>query len=312
MGNLHCYPAVDERREGLDMGLREEIMGISHLGLKTENLQASEKWYEEKLNFQKVLEAVRVMPQMEKISWMAYKNVLLELVEPAGREKEELKNQAAGKWDHYALEVPMLEESVRKAVGKGMTFHSSTADGITVYEHLGASGVWGANFNGPGREVVEFCTEHGKYQETASGEQAGMGLAGWSHLALKVEDLKRSMVFYEKLGFTECGGGYLETPEGRIQIRYMENHGFQLEILQMIGSDLTELKMRHGGPIAYAGLLCEDIEKTFLDAKAEKLPLSDFVIREKELPGARKARLFGIIGPDGEKIEINQKISSKK
>ena len=100
------------------MGLREEIMGISHLGLKTENLQASEKWYEEKLNFQKVLEAVRVMPQMEKISWMAYKNVLLELVEPAGREKEELKNQAAGKWDHYALEVPMLEESVRKAVGK--------------------------------------------------------------------------------------------------------------------------------------------------------------------------------------------------
>ena len=44
------------------MGLREEIMGISHLGLKTENLQASEKWYEEKLNFQKVLEAVRVMP----------------------------------------------------------------------------------------------------------------------------------------------------------------------------------------------------------------------------------------------------------
>ena len=67
MGNLHCYPAVDERREGLDMGLREEIMGISHLGLKTENLQASEKWYEEKLNFQKVLEAVRVMPQMEKI-----------------------------------------------------------------------------------------------------------------------------------------------------------------------------------------------------------------------------------------------------
>lgn len=90
------------------MGLREEIMGISHLGLKTENLQASEKWYEEKLNFQKVLEAVRVMPQMEKISWMAYKNVLLELVEPAGREKEELKNQAAGKWDHYALS-PMLE-----------------------------------------------------------------------------------------------------------------------------------------------------------------------------------------------------------
>ena len=87
------------------MGLREEIMGISHLGLKTENLQASEKWYEEKLNFQKVLEAVRVMPQMEKISWMAYKNVLLELVEPAGREKEELKNQAAGKWDHYALEA---------------------------------------------------------------------------------------------------------------------------------------------------------------------------------------------------------------
>lgn len=287
-------------------------MGVSHLGLKTENLQASEKWYEEKLNFQKVLEAVRVMPQMEKISWMAYKNVLLELAEAAGREKEELKTQAAGKWDHYALEAPMLEESVRKAVEKGMTFHGSTPDGITVYEHLGASGVRGANFNGPGREVVEFCTENKKHPETAQGEFAETGITGWSHLALKVEDLKQSMAFYEKLGFTERGGGYLETPEGRIQIRYMENHGFQLEILQMIGSGLAELKMRHGGPIAYLGLFCEDIEQTFLDAKAEKLPLSDFVIREKELPGARKARFFGIIGPDGEKIEINQKISSKK
>ena len=294
------------------MGLREDIMGVSHLGLKTENLQASEKWYEEKLNFQKVLEAVRVMPQMEKISWMAYKNVLLELAEAAGREKEELKTQAAGKWDHYALEAPMLEESVRKAVEKGMTFHGSTPDGITVYEHLGASGVRGANFNGPGREVVEFCTENKKHPETAQGEFAETGITGWSHLALKVEDLKQSMAFYEKLGFTERGGGYLETPEGRIQIRYMENHGFQLEILQMIGSGLAELKMRHGGPIAYLGLFCEDIEQTFLDAKAEKLPLSDFVIREKELPGARKARFFGIIGPDGEKIEINQKISSKK
>ncbi|MDY3920049.1 MAG: VOC family protein [Candidatus Limivivens sp.] len=283
------------------MALSDQISGVSHLGIATAVLKESVSWYEEKLGFQKVQQKVILAPAMLEVAFLKKGDLMLELCQPSGRAREEIRKRSAGFWDHYAIAAPDLEECVAEAQKKGMVFHSSTPEGITWYENLGEQGVHGANFIGPSGEVVEFCRDDA---ETSGGRS---GLQGWSHLALKVRDLTRTREFYEKLGFRECGGGYLDTPDGRIQILYLENHGFQIEVLQMVGLGLLELERRGAGQIDHLALACPDAGEALWSAKQEKFRLQDFVLQEAQLLD-RGVRYFRIIGPDGEKIEINQKI----
>jgi len=80
-----------------------------------------------------------------------------------------------------------------------------------------------------------------------------------------VEDLTRTKAFYEKLGFKENGSGYLPTPEGDIQIRFLEKNGFVIEVIEMIGEGLAELKKRG----ALAAVECELVSKAMESALHE-------------------------------------------
>ena len=286
---------------GRCMSLENEITGADHLGILTGDLKRDVAWYEEKLGFEKLQQRIVVMNGRTEIALLRKGNLVLELVEPAGRLKEEAKLRGAGKWDHFAMEAPELEKEAALAEEKGLKVHPSTPDGLTWYEHLGEKGVRGINFYGPGGEVLEFC------REEAVDYHGKTGLPGWSHLALKVENLERTEAFYGKMGFQVRSKGYLPTPEGDIRIHYLEKCGFVMEVLEMTGSGLEELKQRKEGRLDHIALRVKDIREAFDGARKNGYPLLNHTIQE--LPLLEKGiRFFFVSGPDGEKVEFVEKI----
>ena len=174
-----------------------------------------------------------------------------------------------------------------------MVLHTSTSHGIMEYPFLGEKGVRGVNFCGPGGEVVEFCHDNGK---DYSGRT---GLTGWAHLALKVRCLKRSEDFYGKLGFRTVGKGYVPISDRKIQIHFLENKGFVLEVIETP----ENMPKTAVGTIDHVALAVQNIKETMDLVRMERLPFINYVIQELPLL-ERGIRFFFISGPDGEKIEF--------
>lgn len=282
------------------MELKDLIVGVEHLGIMTANIQKSISWYEEKLYFKKRFQRIVPMNGRTEIAILSLKNLNLELIQPTGRLQEEAKTMGAGKWDHYAIDTPNLEMAAEEASYKNMKLHVSTPNGITQYEHLGPKGVKGINYVGPGGEVVELCHDNQKDYDRQEGYQ------GWAHLALKVENLARTREFYGKLGFQDVDGGYLPTPEGNIQICFLEKNGFVIEVIEMIGEGLKELKTRGNGLIDHIALEVTNVQSAMDAVRKAKLPLKNYIIQELPLL-ERGVRFFFIEGPDGEKVELVEK-----
>ena len=127
------------------MSLENEIIGVDHLGILTGDLKRDVAWYEEKLGFEKIQQRIVVMNGRMEIALLKKENLVLELVEPAGRLKDEAAHLSNGKWDHFAMEAPELEREAALAKEKGLKVHLSTPEGLTFYEHLGEKGVRGIN-----------------------------------------------------------------------------------------------------------------------------------------------------------------------
>lgn len=282
------------------MNLSENIKGVQHLGIPVMNLKEAVQWYEDKLGFKKIHEKIVMNPNKIEAAFMQLGDLVLELYQLSGRELQEISQRKDGIIDHYAIDAPDFDNCVAAAYQKEMQLHESTKDGITYYEHLGTKGVKGANFIGPNHEVVELC--HDNSVEYGSK----IGLQGWAHLALKVRNLADSLAFYDKLGFRKVGEGYLDTPDGRLEIAFALHKGFTLEIIQMVGAGLEELKTRGAGHIDHIALDVSDIDDAFCEAKKNNLKMLDYIV--KELPFfERGVKFFTVEGPDGEKVEFNQK-----
>ena len=90
------------------MSLENEIIGVDHLGILTGDLKRDVAWYEEKLGFEKIQQRIVVMNGRTEIALLRKGDLVLELVEPAGRLKEEAKLRGAGngtilQWKHRSL-----------------------------------------------------------------------------------------------------------------------------------------------------------------------------------------------------------------
>lgn len=282
------------------MRLEDNIKGVQHLGIPVLDLDAALQWYSEKLGFRLIQRKLILNPYKTEAAFIELGDLLIELYQPSGREREELRQRGAGILDHFAIDAPNFEECVFTAYQKGMILHDSTSGGITLYENLGKAGVLGVNFTGPNREVIELC------HDNKADYRNKKGLLGWAHLAVKVRNLHNSKTFYEKLGFKQSGEGFLDTPDGRLLIVFLSNNGFTLEIIQMAGQGLKELETRGEGNIDHIALDVVDIQEAFWAVKKAKLPQKDYIIKELSLL-ERGVRFFTILGPDGEKIELTQK-----
>ena len=279
------------------MGLAQQILGIQHLGIITGKLNEDVSWYEDKLGFEKTQQRVVPMNGRTEIAILSRQGIHLELVEPAGRLKEEAKARKSGKWDHFAIEAPNLEELAVEANKKGLVWNYSTPKGITEYIYLKEKGVMGVNYTGPSGEVIEFC------RDNDVNYRGRKGLLGWSHLALKVENMERTEEFYGKLGFSKTGEGYLPTVEGDIRIHYLNKSDFTLEILEMVGTGLRRLRENGEGPIDHVAFQVQNIQETMDLSRKEGLILKNHIVQE--LPLMKNGiQFFFVTGPDGEKVEF--------
>lgn len=113
--------------------------------------------------------------------------------------------------------------------------------------------------------------------------------------------------FYGKIGFRTISRGYLSTPEGDIQIHYLEKAGFVIEVLEMIGSGLEELRQRKKGRLDHIALRVRNAREAFDEARKSGFSMRNHTIQE--LPLLEKGiRFFFVSGPDGEKVEFVEKI----
>ncbi|MCA9912844.1 MAG: VOC family protein [Anaerolineae bacterium] len=132
-------------------------------------------------------------------------------------------------------------------------------------------------------------------------------ITGFQHLGLPVSDIRCSRDFYARLGFHEIMFREIPSDEGTVLISMLELNGFVLELFQLVGAALEEIKSRTHGHIDHFALDVNDINAAFQAVQdADLPPLEDAPVF---LPFWDKGvYYFNIQGPDGEKIEFNQRV----
>lgn len=133
-------------------------------------------------------------------------------------------------------------------------------------------------------------------------------ITGLQHLGVPVTDIARSKTFYTWLGFHESMVTTLHTESGDIQVAMMQAGTLVLELYQLPNNALVEISTRKHGHVDHFALAVDDIQQVFDTVKATGLvPLEHAPVF---LPFWDKGvYYFNIEGPDGEKVEFNQRVS---
>lgn len=284
------------------MDLSSCMLGVDHLGIPAVDVDAAAAFYQDKLGF-RLIHRKLVMDTLGRAleaAFLKLGDMVLEIFKPAGAETE-IGARGDGILDHFAIDAPDFENCVNTAYRKGLVLHASTAAGAVDYEHVGNAGVLGVNFVGPNGEVVELC------HDKSVDYRGRTGLLGWSHLALKVRDLGRSISFYKQFGFEKYADGYLDTPQGRLIIGFVRLHGFSMEIIQVTPAMLPELESRGAGHIDHVALGVKRAEDAFAACRERDMQFVTPVIKELSL-FERGVKYFMVSGPDGECIECSQRL----
>lgn len=287
------------------MAIRNNIIGVQHVGIPTADIRKSIRFYTEILGFI-LIEHKIVIDSVNgaiEAAFLKQNDFVVELFQPKGTIRD-IINRKDGIIDHFALDAPDFTDCAKAAVNKGAVLHPSTPDGCVKYEHVGKSGVRGINFTGPNNEIIELCHDY------SVDYKAKKGLQGWSHLAIKIRNLHKSVKFYESLGFQKTSEGYLDTPDGRLIIGFVELNGFAIELIQMCGAGLRELEERSAGHIDHIALDVRNIQDIFLQMKQTGYRMEQMMVKELNLL-QHGIKYFMIKGPDGELIEFNEKLLQK-
>jgi catechol 2,3-dioxygenase-like lactoylglutathione lyase family enzyme len=131
---------------------------------------------------------------------------------------------------------------------------------------------------------------------------------GLQHLGIPVTDLDISVDFYSRLGFTRVLAAEVEKPleNDRIRVAMMEQKGVIMELYQVTRREIQEIKARKDGHVDHIAFDVADVEAAFRELKA-----AGFTMVEEEPEfldfWERGCRYFAVRGPDGEKLEFNQK-----
>jgi catechol 2,3-dioxygenase-like lactoylglutathione lyase family enzyme len=139
--------------------------------------------------------------------------------------------------------------------------------------------------------------------------QLADNLHGVQHLGIFVPDIEKAVEFYsEKLKFSTDYTPSIATDEGNIQIAFMERDGMLVELVQLVGDELEEVKTRGDGHIDHFAIDVFDIDnaiQTHLERGMDLHPST--------ADGAQSFPLFSegvkyvfFSGPFNEKIEFNQ------
>ena len=283
------------------MELRDNIRGVQHLGIPVCKIEETKKFYIENFGFEVMHEKEIFYPEKMHICFLKLGDLVVELFEFKNEAvRKEVESRVTGVYDHFAIDAADFDDYAAMLINKGLPLAPGTADGVVLYENIKTKGIRGVNFVSPNGEVVEICYDN------ARSYVGKTGLLGWDHLAVRTKDINKSMSFYAELGFVMTGNGYLDTPDGRLLIAFMTMKGFTLELIQLVGAAVNDPDTWKTGKIDHISLDVKNAQDAFMEARSRGYKVLDFGLKELPL-FEHGCKFFSIEGPDGEKIEFNQK-----
>ncbi len=129
---------------------------------------------------------------------------------------------------------------------------------------------------------------------------------GLQHIGIPVSNISVFEAFYARFGFKNVMQTTFMFDGEQGTCVMMKNKDSILELYQMPGKQLHEIRSRNHGHIDHIAFDVDDIEETFELIKKESFR----IVEEKPvyLPSFWKkgCKYFNILGPDDEKLEFNQ------
>lgn len=277
------------------MFLKGNLRGVQHLGIPAADLEKTIEWYEKIAGFKTIYKTVIYHPNKLEVAFLELGDLVIETYQSSR------KDRSKGHIDHFAIETFDIQTSLREFLLKGALLDESTANGPVLLENFFSKGMRYINFVGPNGETVELSQN--LVAERCLNKNV---LKGWSHLGIPVTDIDKSKSFYKDLGFKEVMNTEVKKEDGIIKAAFMDLNGFQIELYQLFGEELEEIKTRVDGYIDHIALDVLNIDKAFQELKE-----SNFDIEESTPDfidfGDFEVRFFKVKGPNNEKIEFNQR-----
>lgn len=130
---------------------------------------------------------------------------------------------------------------------------------------------------------------------------------GLQHIGIPVTDIERSVAFYRRLGFNPVMEKTFPDGDGETTAFMMERSGVVIELYLLPESQRGEIKTRRDGAIDHIAFSVSDIQSAF----NEMLAAGEDIIEDSPLHldfWENGCKYFAIRGPDGEKLEFNQRL----
>lgn len=283
--------------------LKNNLRGVQHLGIPVIDIVQAKRWYTEIIGFKVIYETV-IHPQAGsiKVAFLNLEDIVLELYQLPQEELEDIKTRGNGHIDHFAVRVFDIIDALCEVLSKGGMLDSSTPNGPIFVKGLWPKGIKYVNLIGPTGERVQL-----EQRLDLKSFNKKSNIDGWSHLGIVVSNIEISKKFYEKFGFREVTKAKIKDKGNIIKVSILEKCRFRIKLIQPIGKELEEVKLRKDGHIDHIAFDVVDIEKAF-----EELKQSGINITQENpifLPlWERGIKYFDILGPDGEKIEFSEKL----
>ncbi|BCY18083.1 MAG: VOC family protein [Chloroflexi bacterium] len=133
-------------------------------------------------------------------------------------------------------------------------------------------------------------------------------IRGLQHLGIPVTRIDRSSLFYQRLGFTVEMSTTLKEETGNTRVTMLKNGNLMIELYERPLIENSGFLGRSDGFIDHVALDVPDIDAALKEIKSMGLPVLEENAPVK-LPFWQKGvRFFTVRGPDGEKIEFNQRL----
>lgn len=129
--------------------MKDNILGIQHLGIPCPDLEKSEKWYRDVLGFEKIED--KVVEGRAHAIFMKKGNLVLEMYYTNDEEMDEVRVRKHGHIDHVALDVKDIEAAWDYMKRTDVEFVDTQIDYLPFF-----NGVRFFTVIGPSGEKVEF------------------------------------------------------------------------------------------------------------------------------------------------------------
>jgi lactoylglutathione lyase len=140
-------------------------------------------------------------------------------------------------------------------------------------------------------------------------------LRGDQHLGIPVVDINAAKEWYIKtLGFRVVHEPNVPTKDGVIQVAFLKKNNVTIELYQLTGKDLAEIKTRTNGHIDHFAIDVADINKALAEALAAGAKLDESTPDGPKFIStffSKGVKYVVLKGPTGEKVELNQRLDLK-